>query len=195
MAQTIRPQAFDRFSSPVYRRSPLYSEWDPAVLKVVAELLVGHRVVVEVDAHTGHAVEGVVVGWKNQTAHSIYPHLTLSDGHGLTNYRVSSIGVIMDLDNSDARWDADRELGERGDRAIAAVRTFLGAEWVVLDGEALVWRATHRLDGSVTVQALHTRGVRRDLPTLWTWTVAPDGAVKQGAMATRDLERGHLTLR
>jgi len=195
MAQTIRPQAFDRFSSSTYRRSPAHSEWDPAVLKVLVDRLVGHRVVVEVDAFTGHAVEAVVVGWKNQTAHSDYPHVTLKSVHGdLTNYRVSKIGVLMDLDNSDARWDADRELGERGDRALAAVRTFLGATWVVIEDEPLNWRSTHHLDGSVSVQAVYPRGEHAGIPTA-TWTVSPGGSVRQGAMATRDLERGRLTLR
>lgn len=194
MAQTIKPQSFSRFSSKSYVRS-YGTEWDPAVLKVVAELLVGHRVVVEVDAHTGHAVEAVVLGWKNSTLHSSYPHLTVEDVHGnRTNYRVSSLGVIMDVEDTSARWTAERILSDRGADAIKAVRQHLGADWVVLEGEGTGrWETRFSTDGSVTVSAVRNGGDHAGVPFAH-WYVT-DGVVSQGANAVRLIRNGQMKLR
>src|SRR5690606_3404677 len=194
MAQTIRPQAFARFTSSAYRRSPAHSEWDPAVLKVLVDLLHDHRVVVEVDAFTGHAVEAVVVGWKDSTRHSNYPHVSLKDAHGATtNYRVSSIGVIMDLDDSDARWQAEKQLHDLTGAAIQQVRRFLGADWVSLEGEGEArWETRLSTGGTVQVLAARTEGEYEGVPFAH-WYV--DGeTVRPGARAARLLSCGQMKL-
>ena len=193
MAQTIRPQSFDRFASPAFRRSPAHSEWDPAVLKVLVALLVGHRVIVETEAHTGHAVEATVVGWKDSTLHSNYPHVTLKSVHGhLTNYRVSKIGVIMDLDDSNARWEASNQLHDLTGNALKALRAYLGGDWVVVDGLTQVWKTQISTDGSVTVRATSPKkGVSS---AVW-YVDANTGEVEGGASATRLLSTGVMTIR
>lgn len=123
MPSMISPTDFAEFEWGMGRTT----EWDPATLQRLVPFLAGEQAVVVTDSRTGHAVTGEVVSLHDSTANSNYPHLGIRDERGdVTRYRVSDLGPIMLLGDSNVRWDAGKAMRDELQAALAAVRAHLG---------------------------------------------------------------------
>lgn len=122
MPSIIRPEDFAQFES----KTRTLGKWDPATLERLVPHLAGLECIVVVTDRTGHAVSGQVVAYKSSTAASNYPHLSVRDEHGTTNYRVDNVAEIVILGHSSRKWTLLTQLHDETTAALKAVREFLG---------------------------------------------------------------------
>lgn len=128
MPSIIRPSDFDTATTTKQNTT----EWSAAVLKRLVPFLDGVRVIVVTDRSTGHAVEGYIVGLHEATALSDYPHIAMGDVPGDTTkrlHRVSDLGEIIVLGESNARWNAATAIHDEIAEALKAVRQFIGTDF------------------------------------------------------------------
>jgi len=128
MPSIIRPTDYSDHES----STRTLGAWDPATLKRLVPFLAGQRVIVVTDRGNGHAVEGYVVGIQEATARSDYPHIVMADtpDDSLKRlHRVSDLGEIMLLTDSNARWSLHTAIHHETGAALKAVRQFLGTDF------------------------------------------------------------------
>lgn len=148
MPSIIRPSDFTVAGST--NQAP--TEWSVAILKRVLPFLDGVRVIVVTDRGTGHAVEGYIVGLHDSTASSNYPHIAMGDEPDDTTkrlHRLSDMGEIVVLGESNARWNAATAIRNETYDALKAVQQFIGTDFP---------------------PGAPYKGARR-----WTFTLTPDG--------------------
>lgn len=149
--------------------------WDPATLKRLIPLLAGQRVIVVTDQGNGHAVEGYITAIQDGTANSQYPHIAVGstpDDSLQRLHRVSDLGEVMILGQSNARWDLHTALSAETGAALRAVRQFIGADFPAgapYKGQRR-WITTVTWDG---VRVAWGESILRDR----RWFVAADGTV------------------
>lgn len=130
-------------------KDPLRNEWSPGAMHHLIKALNGAPVAIVLEKATGFAEFNVTLGGVRKTpgygTFQVLVQRTYSDGKtGGCWYPLYSVGTVIELGNSHARWDALRSYSDEQTRAIVQLQHDMMGELEIENRDALprgTWEA------------------------------------------------------